>query len=208
MLKVKSLNMIDGLTVEEKMAPGQVVVTVKDAEIKGTAHFKRDGMNLVASVLAGGNIEEQKGFTPADVTVKVTKKLVRDIEIAKGDAEVDLADHLSEAILDKIVADSVKLDGKAVTVTSNKITLDPAATKDKVAKLELVATVAEGTAEDSNLASVDTLDADAGPIHFSMICEVEHHPCSKHSKTRCSVRGRKPWKVTGEDAPIRLSPLP
>lgn len=207
MLKVKSLNMIDGLTAEEKMAPGQVVVDISSgAQIKGTAHFTCDGVNLVASILAGGNIEKEvPAFTPDQVTVTVTKKLVRDVDIAEGDTEVDLTKHLSSAIIANIVENSAKLDGKAVTVATNKITLDTAATKDKTAKLELAVTVATGAAEDDNLASTDTLTADLGPIHFSMICEVEHHPCSKHSKTRCTVRGRKPWKATGEDAPIHLS---
>lgn len=209
MLKVKSLNMIDGLTVEEKMAPGQVEITIGSADpIKGTAHFKRDGMNLVASVLAGGVITaENLKVNPEDITVKVTKKLVRDVKIAKGQSTLKLTKVMSEALAD--AAENIKLDGDDCTKSSGDITFTEA-TEDKVAKLEFTAEVAEAAAEDSDLKAADgekLLLVEQGPIHFSMICEAEHHPCSKHSKTRCTVRGRKPWKVTGEDGPIHLAPV-
>ena len=202
MLKVKSLNMIDGLdlTAEELALPAVAVVKVKDQEVHGTVSFKNDGMNTVATVLAGGTIEEVAALNPSDIKVEVRKTLKREAEVKKDDTKINtgLGASVLSAKVDGTAVDSAKLSDGVITIN--------AAAEDHTAELELVVKVAEGAAEDSDVKEDSTghLMAEAGPIHFSMICEVKHHPCSKHSKTRCSVRGRKPWKVTGEDGPIHL----
>ena len=200
MLKVKSLNMTAGLSREEALADGVAVVKVTgvaDPIAKGVCRFKADGTNTVALIHAAGNPSAiTTPFAPSAITVEVEKVLNREVAVKKGDTSINTG--LGDAVT------AAKLDGTDVTgdLSHGVITIDAAA-KDEVHELELTVLAASGAAEDTNVAG-NALVLDAGPCYFSIIAEAIHMPGKKHSKTRCSVRGRKPWMVPGEDGPIHL----
>lgn len=200
MLKVKSLNMSEGLSREEALADGVAVVKISGTQVaKGVCRFKTDGTNTVALIHAAGNPSAiTTAFAPSAITVEVVKVLHREAAVKTGDVSINTG--FGDAVT------AAKLDGTAVesaNLSHGVITIDAAA-KDEVHELELTVVAASGTAEDTNVTG-NALVLDSGPCHFSIIAEAIHMPGKNHSKTRCSVRGRKPWMVPGEDGPIHLS---
>ena len=197
MVKVETLNLKDvGLTTEEKMAPGRATVSIgSDTTLKGMCHFKRDGMNLVAAIQAGGVSSGEATLAPSDITVEVEKDIVREFEVTAAQTSVNtgLGADLKAATL----------DGTPCTVSSGVITISAQGEK-KTLTFVLTVAVAEGTASDPNVNAAHSLALDAGPVKMSMICLAEKAPGAKPSKTRCSIRGRKPWITIGEDAPLHL----
>lgn len=201
MLKFENVNMIDGLTAEEAAAPGFVTVKIVSTEVAhGMCQFKLDGMNTVALIQAAGNTGVNTPFEPADITVEVVKVLNREAAVKKGDTSINTG--LGDAVT------AAKLDGtdvEAADLSHGVITIDEAA-KDEVHELELTVLVGTGAASDANVAG-KVLVLDAVPFQISAIAEAKHAPGQKHSKTNCTIRGRKPWKVTGEDGPLHMAPL-
>ena len=211
MLKVENLDiMLSGLTAEEKMAPAKVVVKANGTAIAhGTCSFTNDGMNIIGSVAAGGAAPAGVELAnPAALVLEASRDVARKLAVKKGATEVKTHLPLKDARVS-----NVKLDGTAVAADkmdeNGVITLVPAAAED--AEMELTLTVTASApfvfAKNTLVCGAPKLAIDEGPVHFSMIVEAEHHHCSTHSKTRCTVRGRKPWKNTGEDGPLHVKDL-
>ena len=213
MIKVENLDiMLNGLTAEEKMAPAKVTVKKDDTEIAhGNCIFTHDGMNTIGSIAAGG-VAPEDGVAlaaPSDLKLEATKEIARTLAVKKGATEVKT--HLP--LKDARVAE-VKLDGNDVAAgkmdENGVITLDDAAAEDTEMELtfKVKAEAEFEFAKNTLVCGATELVIDEGPVHFSMIVEAEHHPCAKHSKTRCTIRGRKPWKNTGDDGPLHVKDLP
>lgn len=212
MIKVENLDiMLNGLTAEEKMAPAKVTVKKGSTEIaRGNCIFTHDGMNTIGSIAAGG-VAPEDGVAltaPSDLKLEATKEIARTLAVKKGATEVKT--HLP--LKDARVAE-VKLDGVAVADgkmdENGVITLDDAAAEDTEMELtfKVKAEAEFEFAKNTLVCGAPGLVIDEGPVHFSMIVEAEHHPCAKHSKTRCTIRGRKPWKNTGDDGPLHVADL-
>lgn len=211
MLKVESLDiMLSGLTAEEKMAPAKVVVKANSTAIAhGTCSFTHDGMNTIGSVAAGGAVSAAAELAnPAALVLEASRDVARKLAVKKGATKVATNLPLKDARVS-----AVKLDGTTVEAASidenGVITLAEAAAED--AEMELTLTVTASApfvfTKNTLVCGAPKLVIDQGPVHFSMIVEAEHHPGSKHSNTRCTVRGRKPWKNTGEDGPLHVKDL-
>lgn len=197
MIKFEQLNLANiDLTEEEKAAPAHAEVAIKGATLKGTCHFKRDGMNLVAAVQTGGAAAEQTDVTLDDIKLTLKKTITREYEVEASQATVDT--KLGDAVV------SAKQAGNSVTVSDGVVTLDPTPAEAGTIALDLELNLGEAAATDPNLNAAHKLKLDAGPVHVSAICMVEKAPGTKPSKTRCSIRGRKPWITVGEDAPLHL----
>ena len=211
MIKVENLDiMLHGLTAEERMAPAKVEIKKNDDVIaEGNCIFTNDGMNVIGSIAAGGAVAADVALTaPSDLKLEATKEIARTLAVKKGATEVKT--HLP--LKDARVAD-VKLDGTAVAAgkidENGVITLAAAATEDTEMELtfKVKAEAEFEFAKNTLVCGAPELVIDAGPVHFSMIVEAEHHHCAKHSKTRCMIRGRKPWKNTGDDGPLHVKDL-
>ena len=203
MLKVESLGICPaGLTAEEKLAPAKVEVLADGTPIaKGNCIFTRDGMNMIGSVSAAGNVPEGGvNLDSADkLELSAKKTVARTVAVKKGAKKIETGVHnVAKARVD---GEEKEIDDKGV------ITIDEAADAMEVeVELDLEATAPFVVA--GNAALAHKLVLDEGPIHFSMIVEAEKSDHAKHSKTRCTVRGRKPWKNTGDDGPLHIDPEP
>jgi len=205
MLKVESLGICAGLTAEEKMAPAKVEITSGDTTIaKGTCLFTRDGMNVIGSVSAAGVVDAAVELTkPEDLKLVAEKTVTREVAVKKNAA-------LIKTGVPKANIKTAKVDNAEVTPDEDgNLPLSPAAAEDKICEVELTVTAeAPFVLGNSALGPNHKMLLDAGPVHFSMIVEAEKSDHSKHSKTRCTVRGRKPWKNTGDDGPLHIDPTP
>ena len=204
MLKVESLGICAGLTAEEKMAPAKVAITANgDTIAKGTCLFTRDGMNVIGSVSAAGVVDAEVELAkPEDLKLVAEKTVTREVAVKKNATLIKTGvpkANIKEAKVDNVDAEPDE-DGN--------LPLDPA-DEDKICEVELTVTAeAPFVLGNGALGPNHTMLLDAGPVHFSMIVEAEKSDHAKHSKTRCTVRGRKPWKNTGDDGPLHINPEP
>ena len=210
MIKVENLDiMLNGLTAEEKMAPAKVTVKKGSTEIAhGNCIFTHDGMNTIGSIAAGGVAPEVALAVPSDLKLEATKEVARTLAVKKGATKVETHLNLKDSRVSNITLDGDDVDDSAID-DKGAITLTSAAAEDAEMELRftVTATAEFEFAKNTLVCGAPGLVIDEGPVHFSMIVEAEHHPCAKHSKTRCTIRGRKPWKNTGDDGPLHVAPL-
>lgn len=202
MLKIEKLDPKDNVfTFADHAEHGEASLKVKTTAFAGEYHLHEAGTATVACISVANKVASPideinlKGADGANINVKLTKKVVREVTVEVGDTAISLPDLWIESIDNGTAGDA---GSKAVSRTNeHTLALASAQTGAKeVYRLELTVLVATGVAADDDVADGHLLTLEAGEtsakdVHFDILSNLRVNPGNKPNLTHLSVRGAK-----------------
>lgn len=192
MLKINKVSLVDNQFTDEELKTGGLCeLTAADTSAgKGVWHFVKDGTATCVAAetdFLGG--EEAKGFSceVEKLVLKLTKKVHREIPVAKGQDSVDTglkgltkATRNDASTIDKAITLTVETDEKK----KGKITFSAAAAEAGVLVVDLEVEVGEGKASHPSMDATHKLELKAGePLHVVLYANAKNIEGAKPNVT-------------------------
>ena len=203
MLKINKVSLVDNQFTDEELKTGGLceLTAAGTPAGKGVWHFVKDGTaTCVAAETDISGDDEQKGFSckVEDLVLKLTKKVHREIPVAKDQTEVDTGlKGLMKATKDAAhstiatAATATVKEAYAGTVTENSGLLTLAGvTEAGVLIVDLEVEVGEGKASHPSMDAAHRLELKAGePLHVVLYANAKNLEGAKLNVTDFHTRG-------------------
>lgn len=192
MLKINKVSLVDNQFTDEELQTGGLceLTAAGTSAGKGVWHFVKDGTaTCVAAETDFSGGEEAKGFSceVEKLVLKLTKKVHREIPVAKGQDSVDTglkgltkATRNDASTIDKTITLTVETDEKK----KGKITFSTAAVEAGVLVVDLEVEVGEGKASHPSMDAAHKLELKAGePLHVVLYANAKNIEGAKPNVT-------------------------
>lgn len=192
MLKINKVSLVDNQFTDEELKTGGLceLTAAGTSAGKGVWHFVKDGTaTCVAAETDFSGGEEAKGFSceVEKLVLKLTKKVHREIPVAKGQDSVDTglkgltkATRNDASTIDKAITLTVETDEKK----KGKITFSTAAAEAGVLVVDLEVEVGEGKASHPSMDATHKLELKAGePLHVVLYANAKNIEGAKPNVT-------------------------
>ena len=202
MLKINKVSLVDNqFTDEELQTGGLCELTAAGAPAgKGVWHFVKDGTaTCVAAETDISGDDKQKGFSceVEKLVLKLTKKVRREIPVAKGQSVIDTglkgltaADKKATSTIAETVAEVVTKETE--TDKLGQIKLSAPAAEAGVLVVDLEVTVGEGKASHPSMDAAHKLELKAGePLHVVLYANAKNLEGAKLNVTDFHTRGSR-----------------
>ena len=200
MLKINKVSLVDNQFTDEELQTGGIceLTAAGESAGKGVWHFVKDGTaTCVAAETDFSGGAESKGFSceVEKLVLKLTKKVHREIPVAKGQDSVDTglkgltkATRNDASTIDKAITLTVETDEKK----KGKITFSAAASEAGVLVVDLEVTVGEGVASHPSMDPKHKLELKAGePLHVVLYANAKNLEGAKLNVTDFHTRGSR-----------------
>ena len=201
MLKINKVSLVDNqFTDEELQTGGLCELTAAGAPAgKGVWHFVKDGTAtcVAAETDISAGDDKQKGFSceVEKLVLKLTKKVHREIPVAKGQDSVDTglkgltkATRNDASTIDKAITLTVETDEKK----KGKITFSAAAAEAGILVVDLEVEVGNGVASHPSMDAAHKLELKAGePLHVVLYANAKNLEGAKLNVTDFHTRGSR-----------------
>lgn len=197
MLKINKVSLVDNQFTDEELKTGGLCTLNAGASGtavgKGVWHFVKDGTaTCVAAETDIKALPADASCKVEELVLKLTKKVHREIPVAKGQASVDTglkgltkATKDDASTIDKAITINVETDEKK----KGKITLSTAAAEAGVLVVDLEVTVGEGKASHPSMDAEHQLELKAGePLHVVLYANAKNLEGAKPNVTDFHTR--------------------
>lgn len=198
MLKINKVSLVDNQFTDEELKTGGLCTLnagVSGIEVgKGVWHFVKDGTaTCVAAETDIAALPAEASCKVEELVLKLTKKVHREIPVAKGQDSVDTglkgltkATKNDASTIDKATTLTVETDEKK----KGKITLSAAAAEAGVLVVDLEVTVGEGKASHPSMDPAHKLELKQGePLHVVLYANAKNLEGAKLNVTDFHTRG-------------------
>ena len=203
MLKINKVSLVDNqFTDEELQTGGLCELTAAGAPAgKGVWHFVKDGTAtcVAAETDISGDDEKQQGFSceVEKLVLKLTKKVRREIPVAKGQSVIDTglkgltaADKKATSTIAETVAEVVTKENE--TDKFGQIKLSAAAAEAGILVVDLAVEVGKGHASHPSMDAAHKLELKAGePLHVVLYANAKNLEGAKLNVTDFHTRGSR-----------------
>ena len=201
MLKINKVSLVDNQFTDEELQTGgicELTAAGKPAG-KGVWHFVKDGTAtcVAAETDISGDDEKQQGFSceVEKLVLKLTKKVHREIPVAKGQDSVDTglkgltkATRNDASTIDKAITLTVETDEKK----KGKIKFSAAAAEAGILVVDLEVEVGNGVASHPSMDAAHKLELKAGePLHVVLYANAKNLEGAKLNVTDFHTRGSR-----------------
>ena len=201
MLKINKVSLVDNQFTDEELQTGGLC-TLNAGEAsgievgKGVWHFVKDGTaTCVAAETDIKALPAEASCTVEKLVLKLTKKVHREIPVAKGQDSVDTglkgltkATRNDASTIDKAITLTVETDEKK----KGKITFSAQAAEAGVLVVDLEVTVGEGKASHPSMDAVHKLELKEGePLHVVLYANAKNLEGAKLNVTDFHTRGSR-----------------
>lgn len=200
MLKINKVSLVDNQFTDEELKTGGLceLTAAGTPAGKGVWHFVKDGTATCVSAETDLPVStESKGFSceVEKLVLKLTKKVRREIPVAKGQDSVDTglkgltkATRNDASTIDKAITLTVETDEKK----KGKITLSAQAAEAGILVVDLEVTVGEGKASHPSMDPKHKLELKAGePLHVVLYANAKNLEGAKLNVTDFHTRGSR-----------------
>ena len=197
MLKINKVSLVDNQFTDEELQTGGLCELNAGSTPagKGVWHFVKDGTaTCVAAETDISGDDKQTGFSckVEELVLKLTKKVHREIPVAKGQDSVDTglkgitkATRNDASTIDKAITLTVETDEKK----KGKITFSAPAAEAGVLVVDLEVTVGEGKASHPSMDAAHKLELKAGePLHVVLYANAKNLEGAKLNVTDFHTR--------------------
>lgn len=202
MLKINKVSLVDNQFTDEELKTGGIceLTAAGTPAGKGVWHFVKDGTaTCVAAETDISGDDKQKGFSceVEKLVLKLTKKVHREIPVAKGQSVIDTglkgltaADKKTTSTIAETVAEVVTTETE--TDKLGQIKLSAAAAEAGVLVVDLEVTVGEGKASHPSMDAAHKLELKAGePLHVVLYANAKNLEGAKLNVTDFHTRGSR-----------------
>ena len=198
MLKINKVSLVDNQFTDEELQTGGIceLTAAGTPAGKGVWHFVKDGTAtcVAAETDISGDDKKQTGFSceVEKLVLKLTKKVHREIPVAKGQDSVDTglkgltkATRNDASTIDKAITLTVETDEKK----KGKITFSAAAAEAGILVVDLEVEVGEGKASHPSMDAAHKLELKAGePLHVVLYANAKNLEGAKLNVTDFHTR--------------------
>lgn len=202
MLKINKVSLVDNQFTDEELQTGGLceLTAAGTPAGKGVWHFVKDGTaTCVAAETDISGDDKQKGFSceVEKLVLKLTKKVHREIPVAKGQSVIDTglkgltaADKKTTSTIAETVAEVVTTETE--TDKLGQIKLSAAAAEAGVLVVDLEVTVGEGKASHPSMDAAHKLELKAGePLHVVLYANAKNLEGAKLNVTDFHTRSSR-----------------
>ena len=203
MLKINKVSLVDNQFTDEELQTGglcELNAGASGTKVgKGVWHFVKDGTATCVAAetdISGG--AEAKGFSckVEELVLKLTKKVHREIPVAKGQSVIDTglkgltaADKKATSTIAETVT---VVEQETETDKLGQIKLSTAAAEAGVLVVDLEVTVGEGKASHPSMDAAHKLELKAGePLHVVLYANAKNLEGAKLNVTDFHTRGSR-----------------
>ena len=200
MLKINKVSLVDNQFTDEELKTGGLceLTAAGTPAGKGVWHFVKDGTaTCVAAETDFPVSTESKGFSckVEELVLKLTKKVHREIPVAKGQASVDTglkgltkATRNDASTINEAITLTVETDEKK----KGKITFSAAAAEAGILVVDLEVEVGKGVASHPSMDAAHKLELKAGePLHVVLYANAKNLEGAKLNVTDFHTRGSR-----------------
>ena len=200
MLKINKVSLVDNQFTDEELQTGGIceLTAAGTSAGKGVWHFVKDGTaTCVAAETDLPVSTESKGFSceVEKLVLKLTKKVHREIPVAKGQDSVDTglkgltkATRNYASTIDKAITLTVETDEKK----KGKIKFSAAAAEAGILVVDLEVEVGNGVASHPSMDAAHKLELKAGePLHVVLYANAKNLEGAKLNVTDFHTRGSR-----------------
>ena len=200
MLKINKVSLVDNQFTDEELKTGGLceLTAAGTPAGKGVWHFVKDGTaTCVAAETDFPVSTESKGFSckVEELVLKLTKKVHREIPVAKGQASVDTglkgltkATRNDASTINEAITLTVETDEKK----KGKITFSAAAAEAGILVVDLEVEVGEGKASHPSMDAAHKLELKEGePLHVVLYANAKNMEGAKPNVTDFHTRGSR-----------------
>ena len=200
MLKINKVSLVDNQFTDEELQTGGIceLTAAGTSAGKGVWHFVKDGTaTCVAAETDLPVSTESKGFSckVEELVLKLTKKVHREIPVAKGQDSVDTglkgltnATRNDASTIDKAITLTVETDEKK----KGKIKFSAAAAEAGILVVDLEVEVGNGVASHPSMDAAHKLELKAGePLHVVLYANAKNLEGAKLNVTDFHTRGSR-----------------
>ena len=200
MLKINKVSLVDNQFTDEELQTGGIceLTAAGKSAGKGVWHFVKDGTATCVAAetdISGG--AEATGFSckVEELVLKLTKKVHREIQVAKGQDSVDTglkgltkATRNDASTIDKEITLTVETDEKK----KGKIKFSAAAAEAGILVVDLEVEVGNGVASHPSMDAAHKLELKAGePLHVVLYANAKNLEGAKLNVTDFHTRGSR-----------------
>ena len=202
MLKINKVSLVDNQFTDEELQTGGLCTLnagVSGTEVgKGVWHFVKDGTaTCVAAETDIAALPADASCKVEELVLKLTKKVHREIPVAKGQSVIDTglkgltaADKKATSTIAETVAEVVTKETK--TDKLGQIKLSAPAAEAGVLVVDLEVTVGEGKASHPSMDAAHKLELKAGePLHVVLYANAKNLEGAKLNVTDFHTRGSR-----------------
>ena len=199
MLKINKVSLVDNQFTDEELQTGGIceLTAAGTTAGKGVWHFVKDGTaTCVAAETDISGDDKQTGFSckVEELVLKLTKKVHREIPVAKGQSVIDTglkgltaADKKATSTIAETVT---VVEKESDTDKFGQIKLSAAAAEAGVLVVDLEVTVGEGKASHPSMDAAHKLELKAGePLHVVLYANAKNLEGAKLNVTDFHTRG-------------------
>ena len=201
MLKINKVSLVDNQFTDEELQTGGIceLTAAGTPAGKGVWHFVKDGTaTCVAAETDISGDDTQTGFSceVEKLVLKLTKKVHREIPVAKGQSVIDTGLKGLTAAVKKatstIAGDVTVVEQETETDKLGQIKLSTAAAEAGVLVVDLEVTVGEGKASHPSMDAAHKLELKAGePLHVVLYANAKNLEGAKLNVTDFHTRGSR-----------------
>ena len=199
MLKINKVSLVDNQFTDEELQTGGIceLTAAGTTAGKGVWHFVKDGTaTCVAAETDISGDDKQTGFSckVEELVLKLTKKVHREIPVAKGQSVIDTglkgltaADKKATSTIAETVT---VVEKETETDKLGQIKLSTAAAEAGILVVDLEVTVGEGKASHPSMDAAHKLELKAGePLHVVLYANAKNLEGAKLNVTDFHTRG-------------------
>ena len=201
MLKINKVSLVDNQFTDEELKTGGLceLTAAGTPAGKGVWHFVKDGTaTCVAAETDISGDDKQTGFSckVEDLVLKLTKKVHREIPVAKGQSVIDTGlkglTAADKKATSTIAGTVTVVEKESETDKFGQIKLSPAAAEAGVLVVDLEVTVGEGKASHPSMDAEHKLELKAGePLHVVLYANAKNLDGAKLNVTDFHTRGSR-----------------